>query len=143
MWWPDRLSDFARSGCPAPAEQYTTSQEQTPATDLYAFGMTLYHLMAPKEKLPHGNDRQTAAFEDQPDPLKPIRTVAKGYSEALYKTVEACTQIRKKDRPQSVAEVQALLGDLDGPSHIGYQATTPVQGNSDIPTACGRSFLRI
>ena len=77
----------------APAEQYTTSQEQTPATDLYSFGMTLYHLMAPQEKLPHGNDRSQSCIDGAPDPLKPIRTVAKGYSEALYKTVEACCDL--------------------------------------------------
>ena len=95
-----------------PPEQATTEIKQTPATDLYAFGMTLYNLMAPKQSLSASGDRQTAQTNDLPDPLKPIRQVVKGYSEALYQAVEACTQLKQKDRPQSVAALQTILAPL-------------------------------
>ena len=129
----DNTSMVATEGY-APPEQYTLSQEQTPATDIYAFGMTLYSLMTGLTTLPGSKDRQTAIFvEDQPDPLKPIRSIAKGYSEALYQTVEACAQVKKSARPQSVADVQALLADLSKPSQVEYQKTTPEAVNKGNP----------
>ena len=94
----------------APPEQYSTIAEQTPATDIYAFGMTLYALMAPKVNLPKSSDRQQQVFADLPDPLPPIRSVAKGFDEALYQTVEQCTQLKQNARPQSVEEVRQTLG---------------------------------
>ena len=93
----------------APPEQYTLGKEQTPATDLYAFGMTLYHLMAPDQSLPDARSRQDALLEEAPDPLPNIRDISQGYSEALYQLVELCTQVRRNRRPQSVEEVKALL----------------------------------
>ena len=96
----------------APTEQYSLIAEQTPATDLYAFGMTLYKLMVPQATLPRSHDRKDQVFDDLPDPLKPLRQVAKGYSEALYQAVEACTQLKQKDRPQSVAALQNILAPL-------------------------------
>ena len=118
----DNTSMAATKGY-APPEQYTLSQKQTPATDIYAFGMTLYSLMTGLTTLPDSKDRQPSLYEDQPDPLKPIRSIAKGYSEALYQTVEACTQIKKSARPQSVADVQALLADLSKPDKGESQIT--------------------
>ena len=96
----------------APTEQYSLVADQTPATDLYAFGMTLYHLIAPIQTIPKSGDRQDLVFGELPDPLLPIRDIAPGYSEALYKTIDACAQLKQKDRPQSVAEVESLLMPL-------------------------------
>ena len=103
----DHSSMVATAGY-APPEQYSLSQDQTPASDIYAFGMTLYKLMAPKEDLPDSKDRQNALLEDMPDPLKPIREVAKGYSEALYKVVDTCTQVKKSLRPRTVSDIAPL-----------------------------------
>ena len=97
----------------APTEQYSLKPVQTEATDLYAFGMTLYHLMAPQQELPASGDRRDALQEDMPDPLPAIRSIATGYPDAFYRVVEHCTQTAKKDRPQTVAEVQALLPELE------------------------------
>ena len=96
----------------APTEQYSLIAEQTPATDLYAFGMTLYKLMVPQAILPKSNDRQSALVNEIPDPLRSIRSIAKGYSETLYQVVEACTKVRQSQRPQSVEELQNLLAPL-------------------------------
>ncbi len=93
----------------SPVEQYSMSGDKTPATVLYAFGMTLYNLIAPEIELPKSTDRQVSIFDDLDDPLPNIREVAKGYSEGLYQLIEQCTQIRQKDRPQSVAEVRKIL----------------------------------
>jgi len=116
----DHSSMVATAGY-APPEQYSLSQDQTPASDIYAFGMTLYKLMAPKEDLPDSKDRQNALLEDVPDPLKPIREVAKGYSDTLYKIVEACTQVKKSARPKSVTSIEALM--------IDYQ---PESGHNEV-----------
>jgi TPR repeat protein len=106
----DHSSMVATTGY-APPEQYSLSQEQTPASDIYAFGMTLYQLMTGCKQgdLPDSKDRQNALLENMPDPLKPIREVAKGYSETLYKIVEASTQIRKTARPDSVTSVNSFM----------------------------------
>ena len=93
----------------APPEQYSLKQLQTPASDIYAVGMTLFHLMAPRVPLPDSRERQSAVLERMPDPLPPIRQVAPGYQEPLYRMVEACTQIPKAWRPQSIGEVKSLL----------------------------------
>ena len=103
----------------APPEQYSLKQQQTAATDIYAVGITLYHLMAPGVEIPDSKDRQTAFQDELPDPLPSIREVAKGYPEPLYQTVEACTRLSKVKRPQSIAEVKHLLqGVLDSGASV-------------------------
>jgi hypothetical protein len=106
----DHSSMVATTGY-APPEQYSLSQEQTPASDIYAFGMTLYQLMTgyKQDDLPDSKDRQTAILEDSPDPLKPIREVAIGYSEKLYKIVDDCTSVKKNARIQSISEIERLI----------------------------------
>ena len=127
----------------APPEQYSLKQQQTAATDIYAVGITLYHLMAPGVEIPDSKDRQTAFQDELPDPLPPIRQVAKGYSEVLYQAVEACTQLSKVKRPQSIAEVKSLLGawaDTNASTTIGStsgsesgRATTPAAQAATTP----------
>ena len=95
----------------APPEQYSLQPIQTAATDLYAFGMTLYHLMAPTAIIPSSQDRQHAMINEMSDPLVPVREVAPGYSEALYRVVESCTRMAARKRPQSVEAIWVLLGD--------------------------------
>ena len=108
--WDYYNSMLFSSWCYAPAERYSLKQQLTPATDIYAVGMTLYKLMAPSVELPSSRDRQTELIDGFADPLPPIRDVAKGYSDVLYRVVEACTQTSKLKRPQTVAEVQQMLG---------------------------------
>ena len=93
----------------APHEQYTLAREQTRATDLYAFGMTLRCLMAPAAHLADANHRGSAHTEQLPDPLGDIRQLAPGYSDALYQVVEGCTRMVARERPQSVADIRTLL----------------------------------
>ena len=100
----------------APPEQYSLKQQQTAATDIYAVGITLYHMMAPGVEIPDSKDRQTAYQDQLPDPLPPIRDVARGYSEALYNVVDACTRLSKVKRPQSIDEVKQLLAGTESSS---------------------------
>lgn len=101
-------------------EQY--SGEVTAASDLYAFGMLLYKLMAPKETLPDAMDRHGAYIEsfynEIWDPLKPIREVAQGYSDGLYRLVEFCTRLSMCDRPVNVSQ---LLDTFDAYDKQGKQ----------------------
>jgi serine/threonine protein kinase len=108
----DHSSMVATTGY-APPEQYSLSQEQTPASDIYAFGMTLYQLMTGCKQggLPDSKDRQNALLEDLPDPLEPIREAAPGFSETLYKIVDACTQTTKRKRPRSESEISVMISD--------------------------------
>ena len=101
------------SWCYCPVELHGLRSQLTPATDIYAVGVTLYKLMAPSVELPGSVDRQNEFIESSPngftDPLPPIRRVANGYSDMFYQVVEDCTQLRQLDRPQSIAEVKARL----------------------------------
>lgn len=102
-------SMIGRSGF-SPIEQYSTKPLHNEATDLYAFGMTLYSLMTNQYDLPVWTDRYCFEFEGRADPLRNIREAAPGYDEALYQAVEACIQLKQNKRPQNVEELINMLG---------------------------------
>ena len=93
----------------APPEQANTSSSLGPETDLYAFGATLYFCICGQIP-PESTQRQTCLIDGDPDPLTQALTVGAGrYSPALLRAIDACLRIKRKERPQSVAELRALL----------------------------------
>ncbi|MCH8538199.1 MAG: SUMF1/EgtB/PvdO family nonheme iron enzyme, partial [Alkalimonas sp.] len=89
-------------------ELLSKKSDLTPASDLYALGMMLYSLMTGQD-LPLAQDRLNAVLDNEPDPLPPLLQHTTAYSHSLHNLVEACIQLRQKDRPQSVADVLAKL----------------------------------
>lgn len=103
------------SGFSAPETyRYREKLPLSPATDLYALGKTLYHLMAPAQTLPDSLVRCNHSYQGLPDPLKPIREVATGFDDVLYQVVEACTALKQQDRVQNVSDINRILGGLYG-----------------------------
>ncbi|MEZ5471336.1 MAG: serine/threonine-protein kinase [Marinicella sp.] len=93
----------------APPEQYSSKSKQSPASDLYAWGATAYELITGKPPV-ESTERSYAIFEDEPDPLKPLSQTHKGkYSSTLLSVIDQCLNIPQKKRPQSAAEVLAML----------------------------------
>jgi serine/threonine-protein kinase len=81
----------------AAPEQYGTSQTDA-RTDIYALGVTLYHLLTGKSP------------NEPPYQFQPLRQLERGFSEGIEFIVNKCVQNDPRDRYQSVAE---LLHDLD------------------------------
>ncbi|MDX2201501.1 MAG: serine/threonine-protein kinase [Hyphomicrobiaceae bacterium] len=88
----------------SPQEQYSADGKfQGPWSDLYALGATLYRAVA-------GVAPDEATSRGLHDALPPARVAAKGdYRRGFLEGIEACLRLRPSDRPQSVAELRALM----------------------------------
>lgn len=84
----------------SPIEQMTPGglKQFTPSTDIYALGATIYKVIS-GTKPPASTDLADDATLTKPD----------GMSQALFRTVSKCMEQKRKDRPQTMDEVIALL----------------------------------
>lgn len=91
----------------SPIEQMTPGglKQFTPSTDIYALGATIYKIIS-GTKPPASTDLADDATLTKPD----------GMSQALFRTVSKCMQQKRKDRPQTMDEVIALLNKESKPS---------------------------
>ena len=109
----------------APIEQYAEMPDgvrQGPWTDLYALGAVVYFMIT-------GQTPPQAVGRMQQDSLVTLDVLASGrYSAALIHTVERCLAVKCEDRPQSIAQMRALLDTQPKPLR---QAT-----------ACPREYLK-
>lgn len=91
----------------APIEQFAEMPgiRQGPWTDLYALGAVL-HWIVTGQTPPPAVGRM---LRDQYEALT-TRTTGGRYSEALLHGIDCCLALKGEDRPQSVAQLRALLG---------------------------------
>ena len=93
----------------APPEQVNASSGLGPETDLYALGATLYVCICGQVP-PKSGERQIRLVDGDSDPLSPALEICAGrYSPELLRAIDTCLRIRRKERPQSVAELRQLL----------------------------------
>lgn len=96
----------------APPEQYSSEgKRQGTWSDIYAVGAMVYKMVTgitPTD----ATERQTALFDNEPDPLTPLsqHPKAKGYSKMLLDAVNDSLQVSAKARPQSVSEILSRFG---------------------------------
>ena len=98
----------------APTEQYSGVAQFSPATDIYAIGATIYNMCS-------GNippEAMTLLEEDLP----PIN----GISDQLWNAITKAMSVRRNQRPQSIAELVALL-----PSANSAKESTTQQSVTD------------
>lgn len=87
----------------APLEQYDSSSEQGPWTDIYAVGATAYKAIT-------GNRPVEAPGRFLEDRLVPLAQIAGDrYSEAFLRAIDAALQVDPRRRPQSVADWRPLF----------------------------------
>jgi len=107
----------------APFEQYNmTSGNQGPWTDIYSLGATMYRIVTGRS--PCDAIARSAGLQNGPDPLQPAsQAAAAGFSADTVAAIDQALAFHEKDRPQSIAQWQALLGSG---AHIDRYAATVV-----------------
>ena len=100
----------------APPEQYQGIA--TPASDIYALGATLHHLLT-------GRDPR----EDKPFDFPPVRDLNPNVSKRTSDAIVGALKMKAEERWGSVAEMRALLRPLSG------KLQPPVQVRVSPPTA--------
>src|SRR5262249_37821823 len=98
-----KLTGIVKAGY-SPHEQYSANNRlQGPWSDLYALGGTLYRAVT-------GQAPEEATLRVDEDRMAPATLAAKpGYRAAFLSGIDACLKIKQADRPQSVAQLRALL----------------------------------
>lgn len=85
----------------AAPEQFGDKGQTDARTDIYSFGVTLYHLVTGKNPA------------EPPYEIYPIRHWNPNLSSGLEWLIQKCTQLNPKDRFQSCAEVSYVLDNLE------------------------------
>ena len=100
----------------SPIEQMTPGglKQFTPSTDIYALGATIYKVIS-GTKPPASTD-----LADDATLAKPA-----GMSQALFRIVSKCMEQKRKDRPQTIDEVIALLNKEPNPSALSPKLSNP------------------
>jgi Protein kinase domain len=120
------------SGGYAPFEQYVADGHQSPASDIYSLGATLYRTIT-DQKPPEA----TARIND--DPYIPARAAAKKrYSPELLAAIDAALRVHERDRPQSIEEFADILEGRSAPRAMA----APIIDDDETtmpPQAAGRA----
>jgi len=108
----------------APYEQMRDG-DPDPRSDIYALSATLYHLLTgvlPTDAM----TRMASLINRQPDPLRPIRSLAPHVPEGLAQLIEQGMATLIDQRPQSAREMREALHRLRG-RPVGMKASAPIQ----------------
>lgn len=109
----------------SPQEFYISGSLQAPCSDLYALAASFSHLItgeAPKTS----RERLSAIANRQGDPQLPLQGRVNGYPDGFLAAIDKAMAIFPRDRLQSVAEWQAMLGEVARPE---AQPAWPVQAD--------------
>ncbi len=116
----------------APYEQMRDG-EPDPRSDIYSLSATLYHLLTGVLP-PDAMTRMARLVNGQPDPLRPIRSLAPHVPEGLAQLIEQGMATLIEQRPQSAREMREALHRLRGkPAAAAPAVLRPIAKPSPPP----------
>lgn len=103
----------------APIEQYATSGNQGPWTDIYAIGAVAYRALS-------GQKPVDAINRIRNDPMVPASSLGRGrYADSFLAAIDWALAVNPEDRPSSVAEFKRALDGQLTPPLPAQGAATP------------------
>lgn len=103
-----------------------------PRSDLYSLAATLYHLAtgeAPADAL----TRAMSVLAGQPDPLVPASSIEKNIPQGFAGVLQKALDLNAASRPQSAAEMNRMLADMDSYAHLAADASmADTVANADL-----------
>jgi eukaryotic-like serine/threonine-protein kinase len=127
---------FVSSGY-APPEQFSTSVQTTPASDVYALGATLHELLTGREPVSWQTGSELLIK------LPPLRSVRGDVSEELAVLVDRCLDFRPSERPPNGGAVHERLAALQARwRHATCACGRVNRFGAATCAACGRSLVR-
>ena len=105
----------------APVEQYSNDSQESPATDLYALGATMYRCVTGNRPV-DAAVRLSAVQAGAPDPLVPaVQAAASRISLPVLEAIDDMLELHQEARPSSA---ESLLARLDTGLPGGWAGTT-------------------
>ena len=126
----------------SPPEQYETDGEQGPWTDIYALSALCFKAMTgnrPEESI----RRSRLLFQDRKDPLPSLEAKGvSGYSSQFLAAVDWGLRVIETERPQSLDEWLAQLGDAPAAISAGRRTGSPTPPEAPVrPVAQERAGI--
>lgn len=103
---PTRLK-FVKDGY-SPQEFYSAGGEQSPSSDLYALGATLYHVISGAAPV-DAETRLAALMAERADPCVPLVDRFDGYSDGFLDAVDTALRVMPDNRIQTAQDWLALI----------------------------------
>jgi serine/threonine protein kinase len=118
----------------SPQEFYLTGAEQSPSSDLYALGATIYHVITGKTP-PESQRRLAMVAEGTGDPYVPLAGRFKGYPPGFLESIDKATRVLPKDRIASASDWLEMIrrGEEEGYTPEPEAPELPVAPTSAVP----------
>jgi len=128
----------------SPQEFYLTGAEQSPSSDLYALGATIYHVIDGKAP-PDSQRRLAMVAEGSPDPYAALAGRFDGYPPGFLESIDKAIRVMPRDRIQSATAWLEMIemgeSGFVEPAHDRLEDDGPI-GIDRARASAGASFMQ-